>query len=273
MISGFTIDKLKELDPDLLRAIIREKAHHTVEFPLYRHLFAGEKIPLRLGNTLAQLLGIWTERDLPTYGDDIQWCYSLLALVEKVKTGEKPNLSEVTSAQFSAEDQAILQRVIETRRSVRIWQKNPVPAELIKQVIHAGLWAPHSCNLQTLRFAVLEAKSWQDLFRSSEVTGWQVCVVVGQDMRPYDCFPATVPSYNRDLDCGAAVQNMLLCAHSLGLGAVWATFGLGEAEAIRHQLNLPEHIRLRTYVAMGWAAQVSLPPGRLRPDEVILSWS
>ncbi|MGB7054586.1 MAG: nitroreductase family protein, partial [bacterium] len=159
MISGFTTDKLKELDPDLLRAIIREKAHHTVEFPLNRHLFAGEKIPPRLGDTLGQLLGIWKERDLPSDGDDIQWCYSLLALTQKVRAGEKPNLSEVTPVQFSAEEQAVIQRVIETRRSVRIWQKKPVPPELIKRVILAGLWAPHSCNLQTLRFAVLEAEN------------------------------------------------------------------------------------------------------------------
>jgi nitroreductase len=272
MISGYTTDKLKELDPDLLRAIIREKAHHTVEYPLYLHLFAEKKMPPRLGDTLGQLLGIWKERELPADGDDIQWCYSLLALAKKVRAGEKPNLSEAPPLQFSAEEQAVIQKVIETRRSVRIWQMKPVPPYLIELVINSGIWAPHSCNLQTLRFAVLEAEKWQGLFRVGEITGWQVCIAVGQDMRPYDCFSATIPSYNQDLDCGAAVQNMLLCAHSLGLGAVWATFGRGEAEAIHSQLNLPEYIRLRTYIAMGWPAQVSLPPGRLHPNDVILYW-
>jgi nitroreductase len=273
MISGFTIDQLRTTDPDLLRAIIREKAHHTVELPLYAFLFAEKKAPERMGYSLAKLLDIWHERGLPEDKEDIRWCRGLLDLVSQVSTVQGSVLHEGGHVEFSVEEQQTIQRLIETRRSIRIWRQDSVPRDLVRKVIRAGQWAPHSCNLQTLRFAVLEGKEGKALLSSAETGAWQVCIVVGQDMRPYEAFSASLPSYNQDLDCGAGVQNMLLCAHSLGLGAVWCTFGKGQAEHVHRQLQLSRHIRLRTYVAMGWPAQTSLPPGRISTEDAILSWS
>jgi nitroreductase len=272
MISGFTADQLRKMEPDLLRAIIREKAHHTVEYPLYRILFSGEKAPRRLGESLTNLLDIWRERNLPIDGEDIRWCQALLEIAEQVKAGRTLTMFDGSLEEFSPEDRSVVQRLLQTRRSIRIWRKDPVSRDLIEEVIRAGQWAPHSCNLQTLRFAVIEFEEEQAILKPGEIDGWRVCIFIGQDMRPYETFAASVPTYNQDLDCGAAVQNMLLCAHSLGLGAVWATFREGEAEEIHRKLHLPDHIRLRTYIALGHPAQSCLAPGRISLEEAILLW-
>lgn len=271
MISGYTMEELRELNESVFRAIMREKTHHTVEFPLYRTLFADEKVSERMGDTLGKLLSLWEEREGALDKDDVQWSYTLLDLAQRVRAGETVQLPEDLQFSFSADEQATVQKLIETRRSIRIWTDDPVPQDLVRKVIEAGLWAPHACNLQTLRFVVVSGESEEEIFISREVTGWPVGILVGQDMRPYERYK-TIPVYNRDLDCGAATQNMLLCAHALGLGGVWATFGKGEADKIHATLDLPEYIRLRTYIALGWPAQVSLPPGRISPDDAILKW-
>ena len=272
MTRSFNVEDFEHMDPDLLRAIIREKAHHTVEFPLYQALFAGQAPTPRMGEALRKLLDVWEARGLPTNKPDLQWCYTLLRLSEAFKAGERPEIDRDAQAVFSETERATVERVIRTRRSIRVWQNRPVPRLLIEQVIEAGLWAPHACNLQTLRFIILEGAAGHALFRSGEITGWANCIAVAQDMRIYERFTATVPEYNRDLDCGAGMQNMLLTAHSLGLGADWGTFAPGETEAIRAHFGIAEHFRLRTYLALGWPAQVSLPPGRISPQDAILAW-
>lgn len=273
MISGFSLEELQELDPQLLRAVIREKAHHTVEFPLYQALFADGRLSPRVGNSLAQLLAVWAERQLPEHHADIHWSYTLLRVVEEAKAKEKVTVDEDPLIPLQEREREVVEHLIRTRRSIRVWNDKPVARELVEKVIEAGLWAPHACNLQTIRVVVLEGEEGQQLFRSGEITDWQVCIAVGQDMRPYECFTASVPVYNQDLDCGAAVQNMLLMAHALGLGAVWGTFVGEEVEAISQHYNLPGYIRLRTYIALGWPAQTSLAPGRISLEDAILGES
>ena len=95
-----------------------------------------------------------------------------------------------------------------------------------------------------------------------------MCIIVAQDLRLYEIYQAQIPDFNRFLDCGAAVENMLLAAHGLGLGAVWLTFERGEAGALHKELDLPEHISLTTYIALGWPGQVKLPTGRIRVEIV-----
>src|SRR5688500_12172864 len=66
-----------EMDPDLLRAIIREKVHHTVEHPLYRALFGGAKLRPDVGQQARKMLDVWKKRHLSTDGADIQWALRL----------------------------------------------------------------------------------------------------------------------------------------------------------------------------------------------------
>jgi len=42
------------------------------------------------------------------------------------------------------------------RRSVRRFRPDPVPRELVDQVMHAGIWAPSSCNYQMWDFVAVD---------------------------------------------------------------------------------------------------------------------
>lgn len=53
---------------------------------------------------------------------------------------------------------------------------------------------------------------------------------------------------------GACIQNMLLAAHALGLGAVWLGEILKNADGVRRLLGLSENLELMAVVALGHPA-------------------
>lgn len=65
-------------------------------------------------------------------------------------------------------------------------------------------------------------------------------------------------------DCAAATQNILLAAHSLGLGAVWCGVKQGHTfyKEITAQLGLPAKVHPAAVIALGYPAQ---PPQTERP--------
>ena len=72
------------------------------------------------------------------------------------------------------------------------------------------------------------------------------------------------------VDCAAAVQNLLLAAHALGLGAVWTgTYPRQERmESYRRLLNLPEHIEPHSLIPIGYPAERPSNQDRYRPERI-----
>ncbi|GAB1433078.1 hypothetical protein MASR2M29_17030 [Spirochaetota bacterium] len=68
-------------------------------------------------------------------------------------------------------------------------------------------------------------------------------------------------------DCAAAIQNMLLAAHGLGLGAVWC--GLYPVtqltQAVKDICTLPQHILPVGLVAVGHKKEGKEPADRFNP--------
>ncbi len=69
---------------------------------------------------------------------------------------------------------------------------------------------------------------------------------------------------------GACIQNMLLAAHALGLGAVWLGEILKNAEAVRKLLDVPETMELMAVVALGHPAPGKHSSKRKDLSEVVL---
>ena len=65
----------------------------------------------------------------------------------------------------------------------------------------------------------------------------------------------------------AAIQNMLLTAHSLGLGACWV--GAFDEEEIRRLCNLPEHVNVQGIVTIGFADEVPEMPPKYRIEHTM----
>ncbi len=72
------------------------------------------------------------------------------------------------------------------------------------------------------------------------------------------------------VDCAAATQNILLAAHSLGLGACW--LGLypreGRMAGMKKLLHLPANIIPFAVVSLGYAAEIKPKENRYNPARV-----
>jgi len=65
----------------------------------------------------------------------------------------------------------------------------------------------------------------------------------------------------------AAIQNMLLKAHSLGLGTLWIGDIFATIEALEQHLNKPW--KLISAVALGWPALIPKDPWHGRPRKSV----
>lgn len=272
----YSREKLMALDETSLRAMIRERTHITVEIKLYEALSKHKRLAPNTGDTVRKLLAVWQERGLPTDGPDFAWVTAVLDMAQRAGRGEVIDLTPFAWKPFSRQETATARRLLQERRSVRHWTDEEVPDEMIDQVLQAGLWAPHGSNLCSLRFLVVREKNEPGLFRGSYIPGGPVHIVACQDRRVYDVDPTYVADpamleNNRVLDCGAAMQNMVLMAHSLGLGPVWLTFSPGMRDRLRARFGLEGHMEIVTYLDLGFPAQTPMPPGRMALSEVVLA--
>jgi len=142
---------------------------------------------------------------------------------------------------------------IHTRRSVRKFTGEQVSRKLVMEIMDAGRWAPSGLNNQPWRFVVItsmEAKrglasltKYGRIISSSPVS---IAVLIDRDSM-----------YNETKDhqsIGACIQNMLLAARSLGLGAVWLGEILNRADEALSLLDVDGNMELMAVLAMGHPA-------------------
>ena len=83
-LDGVTVDKvlskpytredLMAMDPVCLRALFRERVHHTIEVELYPILLGRKKMPKKFGLQASLLLDVWRARGFTEDAEDLQWC-------------------------------------------------------------------------------------------------------------------------------------------------------------------------------------------------------
>ncbi len=158
---------------------------------------------------------------------------------------------------------------IHSRRSVRRYEDRPVPEELVRKLLAAASSAPSARNQQPWQFVVIDDR--QILAEIAVVNpnaqmarraplGILVCGDLGLE---------TSPGY-WVVDCAAAVENMLLAAHALGLGAVWTgVYPRQERmDGLRRIAKLPDGIMPHSLVVFGYPAEQPPPQDRFRPERV-----
>ena len=265
-----TKEDLLFLDKDILRALIHERAHHTVEVPIYPILEGKRKAPPNFGNELKILLEIWKERKLPMDGPNMKWAKRYLDLAEKVNRGEVPNLDTNEPEPFTKEELKAVDKLIFNRRSIRQWKNNEVPKWMIDRIIEAGIAAPNACNMQCQRFLVLDDKEIMSIIKG-DVGLPPLKIVICQDMRIFDWMGQTkMAPQNIYFDAAAAADHMCLMAHALGLGAIWLTHTQEQAEKLRKHLALPEYLRMDTHIALGWPDEAPIKSGRMPIEDVLI---
>ncbi len=158
---------------------------------------------------------------------------------------------------------------IYTRRSVRQYTKEPVEREQLLEVIKAGMWAPSGLNNQPWRFVIVTGEEVRRKLSKQTKSDYIIdkapaCIAVFLDKS------AVYHEVKDHLAMGACIQNMLLAAHALGLGAVWLGEILKNSDAVRKLLGLPDTMELMAVVVMGTPTEQKRSSSRKDIQEVLL---
>jgi nitroreductase len=165
-----------------------------------------------------------------------------------------------------------MMNTILTRTSIRAYENRPVEDEKIEQLLRAAMAAPSACNKQPWRFVVI--KNQQTLKTLSEqfsnmpmAEKAAVAIVVCGDME--HTMPEEGQSYWIQ-DAAAATENILLAAHSLGLGAVWCGIypRMERVASLKSLLKMPENIVPFSVIPMGYPAESRAPKDKWNPENV-----
>lgn len=269
-------ENLSRMDPAPFRSLIRYKAHKTIEIQLYNAIVKGKKLSSSIGQGVRKMLDIWKKRGLPMGSPDFQWINHLYQAVEQVNKGKQPDLPGNERQVFSDDDLDTVRNLIYQRRSIRHFTEEQVPDWMLDEIIKAGLWAAQGGNLGNTRFLVIRESNEPGLLFGGDIPPGSVHIVVCQDTRAYKVIPTyekfkETYKTNRILDCGAAMQNMVLMAHALGLGAAWLTFNSQNMkDKLRERFQLEDHIVIMNYIDIGFPNSQPIPRGRHNVDEVII---
>lgn len=147
-------------------------------------------------------------------------------------------------------DQPVLQAIYQ-RRSIREFTDEKIDDDLIQEIIKAGIWAPSGLNNQPWRFVVVKD---DDIRRNvSQQTHYSHIILAAQAL--IIIYLDTDAIYDEVKDhqaAGACIQNMLLAAEALGLGAVWLGQILKNKEQVNALFNLDARYDLMAVLALGY---------------------
>lgn len=195
----------------------------------------------------------------------------------------------------------VLFDLISSRRSIRRYTERRPDRSLIEQVVRAACWAPSNHNRQGWKFVVFESRDEiADLARrvreslaealeaqprlaaqSREIVesaGWferAPVVILAMHKRAPAIGRGLLAAVAAPLASGEAistamaVQNLLLAAHALGLGACVMTAPLLAAEVWNNLPDLPPGFEPTCLIALGYPDEAPMPLPRKKLEHVL----
>lgn len=172
-------------------------------------------------------------------------------------------------------------KAIKERRSIRAYESKQISQQDLDLIIEAGIYAPTGCNAQPWHFTVIQNKEViEEISKAAKrvMAASEVEFVREFGMNPdfdvaYNAPTLIILSGRKDgpssrTDCDAATQNMLLAAHSLGIGSVWIGFAAFAfmVEGMAQKVGIPEGFEVYHGVALGYkktGVEVSVPERNL----------
>lgn len=195
----------------------------------------------------------------------------------KIRLNQQYNVDNFHAySEISSGEDKLLQRESEEHKmnsifhrvSIRKYEERPVEQEKITQLLKAAMAAPSACNQQPWEFYVVTDKNVIE--QLSEASPYAKCAK--------DAPLVFVPCYRTEgitpdyfeIDLSAAVENLLLEADHLGLGAVWMGIAPdeGRMNAVKEVLDIPEHLCAFALVPCGYPAEAKAQQDRYEESRV-----
>ncbi len=163
-----------------------------------------------------------------------------------------------------------VEEAIRSRRTHKAFAPEPVPRELLDELLELARWAPNHHLTNPWRFRVLGPAA---LARLKDATGPEGASKL--DRAP-TLVAATVvrsedPVQDEEDLCATACATyaVLLGAHARGLAGYWRTPGVLRTAEGRAALGIPDGEHFVALIHLGWPRQEKAPPERAPQRDVV----
>lgn len=186
----------------------------------------------------------------------------------------------------------VVSEAIRGRRSVRTFREEPLPRELVEELLRDAVWAPSPHNSQPWRFTVLfenedkrrladamaerlaeelradgapdevvERQTGRSRSRISSAPVVILCSLVGEGLVSFPDRRRTELEWQMAVQSvGSALQTLFLAAHTRGLGSCWMAAPMYCPDVVRDVLGLPPGYEPQALALLGYPAG----PGKVR---------
>lgn len=147
-------------------------------------------------------------------------------------------------------------KAIQHRRSVREFKPDPVPEDIVQELIKAAQFAPTSKANRAMEFVVIkDMEVRRELYKLAKPKQEFVKAA------PLLIVPATNPEETGQPvpDLSLATENIFLQATELGLGSVWKNLKPPEAAGIKKFLKIPANMMIINIICLGYPAEMPAP--------------
>lgn len=170
-------------------------------------------------------------------------------------------------------------KVIHERRSVRKYKKDPVPDEIITEILEAARWSPSWANTQVCRYVVVKDQAVkEELAEALPLTNpgrsgildapTVICLFAKKGISGYyKGAPATNKGDWFMFDAGIAMEHIVLSAWNFGLGTVHV--GLFDADKVQAILKIPPEYSVVEMTPLGYFEDIPKAPPRKPLSELV----
>jgi nitroreductase len=152
--------------------------------------------------------------------------------------------------------------VVKTRRSIRRYKSEPVPDDVLNQILETARIAPSAGHRQPWHFIIVKDVPTKKQLGVSQWAAEAPLILVG-------CVDTALRSpplcY---VDLAIAFENIVLAATNFGLGTCWIG-RLGRDETLKEVLSIPDHVTVVAVTPLGYPDEAPDPKTRKSLSEII----
>lgn len=189
---------------------------------------------------------------------------------------------------------------VKRRRSIRKYIEKSVPLELVDHFLENARWAPSAHNAQPWLFFIIQRQEIKETLAREMAACFQTdllkdgvpettakeqarvsidrfsgapiiilaCIDMGRMDHYPDAFREKVEEIMATQSLAAAIQNLLLSASAMGLGACWFCAPLFCPDVVRRVVAIPETYIPQGLITLGYPDENPSAPPRLSLDEI-----
>lgn len=162
------------------------------------------------------------------------------------------------------------EEAIRSRRTQKAFTPEPVPRELLNELLELARWAPNHHLTNPWRFRVVGPRALAELKaaagpEAAPKLDRAPTLVVASQVRSDD----PVQDQEDLCACACAVYAVLLAAQNRGLAAYWRTPGVLRTPEGLQAVGVPAEERFVGLIHLGWGRQDKAPPERLAEADYV----